>query len=571
MGMQAAAAIGVASTGTAISTLSGAAAYSSSVAWLGFGSMATGSVVLLGLGAAGGKAFNSIYTRTYAGKKRRAKNLNEDELALVMAAQSLSSSIDGLVESEEKFSEPQRIVLALEGLAPLAEKLRILIGKNKGRSRKLALKPKLSLWREYHQLMLEVENLSMSLSQPSVLQAIRLRELPRGLDALALAEAVKQVGTESSEGLREAYIKTLVLGLDPHWIETGEARAAEFFDTSWDVVKAGAHGAKQLVELHTPTVGAVVADGVSDAWRRMKLPEVTDRKALLGHAKKGMDIADKGLSAASGGLKSSLKTAVRGKNMAMDAAEYLQDRVTGSDPYRRKQTGHNTLSATVVFAVTVVKLVSQEYDNLTLEEDMVLQAMRRAIPELADANATQVSRYLRNLAPEQLRGVLSTCKGTYHELLYVEAQTIAGYDAQLHEGLNHPGSDVIFTGEDGEVLEVQLKAVATRQSIDEHMSRYPGLEIRATEEMAELTGLPSTGFSNSDLSEDVRLRLEELQGNSLGDDVMEAIMTSAVVHAAVASKRILSGSLDREQMVDAIRDSGIAVGTTILLETLLLN
>lgn len=133
LGMQTAAVVGVASTGTAISTLSGAAAYNSSVAWLGFGSMASGAVVLMDLGAAGGKAFNTIYSLVYAGKLRKAKAFSEDEFALVIAAQSLSSSLAASVEREEILTQPQRIVLALESLAPIAQRLRGFISKGGGR------------------------------------------------------------------------------------------------------------------------------------------------------------------------------------------------------------------------------------------------------------------------------------------------------------------------------------------------------------------------------------------------------------------------------------------------------
>lgn len=59
----AAATFGTAGTGTAISTLSGAAATSATTALLGFGSAALGGVVLFGLGVAG-----AIVAGRYCGK-----------------------------------------------------------------------------------------------------------------------------------------------------------------------------------------------------------------------------------------------------------------------------------------------------------------------------------------------------------------------------------------------------------------------------------------------------------------------------------------------------------------------
>ena len=126
--------------------------------------------------------------------------------------------------------------------------------------------------------------------------------------------------------------------------------------------------------------------------------------------------------------------------------------------------------ASVVIAVCIERLMSNRIRHWTLEEDLVLQALRLAIPDLSGADITELSSYLRHSNEAQMRGVLATTKGKYHELIVARAENTDGDEisARIFEDLNHPGSDIEFIV-DGQVIEaVQLKAVVSESLIIEH-------------------------------------------------------------------------------------------------------
>lgn len=94
-----------------------------------------------------------------------------------------------------------------------------------------------------------------------------------------------------------------------------------------------------------------------------------------------------------------------------------------------------------------------------LEEELVLQALRRSTRALESASAQELSVYLGSLSQDQLRGIASNVKGIYHELLYVQTEN-GDWDqveARVKEFTNHPGGDVEFIVDGNTIGEVQLK------------------------------------------------------------------------------------------------------------------
>lgn len=210
----------------------------------------------------------------------------------------------------------------------------------------------------------------------------------------------------------------------------------------------------------------------------------------------------------------------------------------------------------------------------TLEEELVLQALRRSTRVLESASAQELSDYLGSLSQDQLRGVASNVKGIYHELLFVQAEN-GDWDAvaaKVKEFTNHPGGDVEFIVDGNTIGEVQLKAVASEAQVLEHLARYPDIEIRVTEEVAaKMPGVESSGFSNSELTRDVYDRLSELQGDGLLDEIGEGLATSTLVSSAIiAGKAVRGQHLSGSQIRSFLIDAGIGATTAAVLDVLLL-
>jgi hypothetical protein len=224
--------------------------------------------------------------------------------------------------------------------------------------------------------------------------------------------------------------------------------------------------------------------------------------------------------------------------------------------------------------VTLQRLVDGAGKNWSVEEEMVLDALRLSKLDLADASADELAAYVSGLSTrEAFQGAVSNIKGKYHEMLFAKAENTDGDNvgALIAEKTNQPGWDVEFVI-DGEVIQqVQLKAVSSPQHIYEHLARYPDIEILATEEVAALVpGIASSGFSNADIETEVRGTLRELYGDSFTDEMIDAASTSALVSAAfVASKALKKGRVDRRELSSAMGDLGIGIVTATVLELFL--
>lgn len=236
----------------------------------------------------------------------------------------------------------------------------------------------------------------------------------------------------------------------------------------------------------------------------------------------------------------------------------------------RKREQVEQLSS-VVLAVTFQRLLDDKISMLGLENDLVLEALRRSTGRLEDASIEQLSEYVRSLTPEQLTGVVSNTKGIYHELLFVEMHNATGLalSAQVMEATNFPGADVQFILEGDVVREVQLKAVNSLSLVYEHLERYPDIEILVTEETAAmLDGIASSGLSNAVLSRDVLERMVQLQGDGILEEVSDGILTSVFVTSGFAIWNVLKRREDQAfDFKPYLINAGIAVGTASAIES----
>lgn len=242
-------------------------------------------------------------------------------------------------------------------------------------------------------------------------------------------------------------------------------------------------------------------------------------------------------------------------------------------PLRQKPTPRRQVThlASVLLVVTFQRLLEGKLSALSLESDLVLDALRRSTNKFEDAPVQELSDYVQSLSPAQLNGVVSNTKGIYHEMLFVEMHNANGNaeTAEIMKATNFPGADVQFFL-DGEVVrEVQLKAVSAPTLVYEHLQRYPDIEILVTEETASiLDGIGSSGLSNAVLTRDVSERMQELQGDGLLEDVTDGILTSAFVTSGFVVWNVLTKrdahSIDFKQY---LTNAGIAVGTASAIES----
>ncbi len=230
-------------------------------------------------------------------------------------------------------------------------------------------------------------------------------------------------------------------------------------------------------------------------------------------------------------------------------------------------------SAAVVVAVTLQRLLDDAAQSWSIEEALVLAALRRSSKKLNTASAEELAKYVAALTPDQLRGVVSNVKGIYHELLFVHAENVDEDEitARIFEMTNHPGGDVEFLV-DGEVIQVvQLKAVASPGTIYEHLARYPDVDVVATEEVASnLPTVRSSDFSNAKLSGDVERIFADLPGDNLAKEISEGAGASALLAGAMTAARVLrSGKVTRKQFTTAFGDISVGVVTATALDVLL--
>ena len=112
--------VGTAGTGTAIGTLSGAAANSATLAWLGFGSMAVATTVVLpALMLAGG----FVLLKAWKGKARPPESLTAPERELISVCAGMAVGLEEQLRSGRPVSRDELALVLSDVLRPLAQRL----------------------------------------------------------------------------------------------------------------------------------------------------------------------------------------------------------------------------------------------------------------------------------------------------------------------------------------------------------------------------------------------------------------------------------------------------------------
>lgn len=209
----------------------------------------------------------------------------------------------------------------------------------------------------------------------------------------------------------------------------------------------------------------------------------------------------------------------------------------------------------------------------SVEEELVLDALRRSKTDLNDATEAKLSEHLSGLTPEQQRGVANNVKGIYHELLWVEEYNSTHTDtyAELYGATNHAGSDVVIKTTDTNEIqaEYQLKATDSKSYVAEHQDRYSDIEVLPTNEVAEEMSLESSGISNPEITQRVQNVYDNISNNTVSDRVFESGEYSGLAAAGFEAIKLMNGKTTLgkagKQTIRTAANAAAATGITAFL------
>ena len=262
-------------------------------------------------------------------------------------------------------------------------------------------------------------------------------------------------------------------------------------------------------------------------------------------------------------LKKSIKTLKELKNFLKDTYKFVEN--------SNKHVPNVTIGTLTAVTMQLLSEIPPTFDT---NEEKVLEALRGSTRDLTDdANVEEISKYLKGLKPDQLKGLVSSITGKYHELRYemfINSQD-NNLRAELFDEYNHPGADIkLINTETGEVREFQLKATNYLSYIKEHNKKYKDIEVLATEEVAaDAPDIGSTGFYNKDLREEVEDTLDKVE-DPIGSEVLSSMTVAAMIMLAKNIKQILKGSkMKDDEKSKLVQDVSVAAGVAGVISLLI--
>lgn len=202
--------------------------------------------------------------------------------------------------------------------------------------------------------------------------------------------------------------------------------------------------------------------------------------------------------------------------------------------YRLSNTARFSISA---FSATVTKLFLENI-KFTEADFQVMDAFRRSAKVLSDASPEEIGEYIRqHESLEARQGMLNNVKGIYHEIAFAHKENNDGdhWMIELSTKTNEPGVDVWLINEiTGEKTPFQLKATDNSASATAHYEAHPDIPIFGNEELASVRDdVISSGFSNSELTEQVTETTDKLAAEGSMSQVIEESMTAAATAAFI--------------------------------------
>lgn len=232
-----------------------------------------------------------------------------------------------------------------------------------------------------------------------------------------------------------------------------------------------------------------------------------------------------------------------------------------------KKSSH--LNPEFVIAGVIYSLLTRTAVDDSNESQIALDTLRRMKNDWNGASEAELSDAISEYDPEQLKGIANNVKGIYHELLFVDTYNKENADsyAELFGATNHPGADVqIRSVDDDSVLrEFQLKSTSSTDYVNEHIERYPDIEVLVTEEVATESSFESSGISNEDITSHINDVIEQIGSNTVLDRTIES---GVYVGLAAAGKEVIDLLRGKQELSGAgegiVKAAGIASGSTLI-------
>ncbi|WP_053976573.1 hypothetical protein [Mangrovimonas xylaniphaga] len=192
----------------------------------------------------------------------------------------------------------------------------------------------------------------------------------------------------------------------------------------------------------------------------------------------------------------------------------------------------------ILIVGTLAKIAYGNFDTLNEEETYVLQALKRAHPNLENQSIEDIGDYLQGLDESQLLGLSNLVKGILHEIQFIEIENSDGdsITATMFVDTNHENTDILLTDNaTGEMTEIQLKATDSSSYVQDWIANHQDGEILITEELAEKMDLKTSHLSNSELTTDVHDFLDKLIELDEQDELWDYIPTLPFISIAISS------------------------------------
>jgi uncharacterized protein (DUF697 family) len=221
------------------------------------------------------------------------------------------------------------------------------------------------------------------------------------------------------------------------------------------------------------------------------------------------------------------------------------------------------LKGELVSTVVMAWLLNGHYDRLTgpLAQEFV-GAIRDRFPELSEATLPEIASHMSSYDADQIIGVINLIKGKVFERMVVDAENSNGdvWTAHLHEDESFPGSDMILENNEGEMIEISLKASSSRGYLEDALDKYPEIPIMTTDEVAGVLAhnplVSAAGISNEELTSVTATNFDNLVSQLQPIDAVGVVATGATAGLLVTlwpfTVAFMRGRIDKEQLQSVV-------------------
>ena len=168
------------------------------------------------------------------------------------------------------------------------------------------------------------------------------------------------------------------------------------------------------------------------------------------------------------------------------------------------------------------KVIADNFESLTIDDELVIEALRRSTSELNVASLEEISNYLSKYDESSIDGLVYNIRGILHEIEWVSMENSDGDSvvAGLFPNTNNRDYDIwCYDVQSKEYWVEQLKTTTSEHEVKMWMNKHPDEVIRVDEEMAEKLDISSTGLNREELEKRVRDEIDNLRDYA-DDDII---------------------------------------------------